>query len=347
MLPDHLSFAKILTLSVVSFLIALALGSVWQRLLIRFKLSKTIRSGAPVFEAIHAKKAGTPTMGGTLFLATTLLLALFFFLTNLFFDGPFGFLNFVSRPETLLPLGALIAAAIVGGLDDIFNIMRVGAHGGGIGTREKFIVYFSVALFGAWWFYFKLWKDSVTIPFIGTVDLGFWYFPYAMLVILATTLSMNEADGLDGLSSGVGSIALGALGVVAILSGQVMLATLIGVLIGALMGYLWYNIYPARFFMGDVGSTALGVFLGVTALLTDTGLYLPLFAPILVIESLSVIVQKVWKRVYHKKLFLSTPIHHHFEAVGVQEPTIVMRMWLISGLFASLGLLVYFLNIKP
>ena len=139
-------------------------------------------------------------------------------------------------------------------------------------------------------------------------------------------------------------VAFAALTVVAFVEGRYHLASFTGVISGALLAFLWFNIYPARFFMGDTGSMALGITLGVIVMLTNTTLLLPFFAFILVMESGSVILQMISKKIFHKKIFLSTPIHHHFEAIGWPETKVTMRFWIISGLVASMGLVLFFLD---
>jgi len=184
----------------------------------------------------------------------------------------------------------------------------------------------------------------LTIPFFGSFAIGLWYIPLFMFIIIASAFSANETDGLDGLLGGVALFAFVALTAVAFSLGRYDLAAFGGAMIGALLAFLWFNIYPARFFMGDTGSMSLGIVIGVIAMLTNTTLLLPFFAVILVIESLSVIIQLVSKKFRHKKVFHSSPIHHHFEALGWPESQITMRFWIISIVFATLGLALFFLS---
>jgi phospho-N-acetylmuramoyl-pentapeptide-transferase len=201
-----------------------------------------------------------------------------------------------------------------------------------------------VAGFGAWWFYYKLEWDLISVPFLGNFYIGLWYIPVFIFVIVATTFSTNETDGLDGLASGVLMIAFISLGVIAFIQGRMDLAAFCGAIIGALLAFLWYNIYPAMFFMGDTGSMGLGVTLGIIAMLTNTALLLPFIAFILVIESLSVILQVSSKKILGRKIFLSTPLHHHFEAKGWHESKVTMRFWILAGVMASIGLIIYLLG---
>jgi len=165
-----------------------------------------------------------------------------------------------------------------------------------------------------------------------------------MFVIIASAFSANETDGLDGLLGGVSLFAFVALTAVAFVLGRYDLATFSGVTSGALLAFLWFNIYPARFFMGDTGSMALGITMGVIAMLTNTALFLPFFAPILIIESISVIIQMTSKKFFGRKIFISTPIHHHFEAIGWPETKVTMRFWIISAVFVAFGLSLFFIS---
>ena len=164
-------------------------------------------------------------------------------------------------------------------------------------------------------------------------------------MIAFTTFASNETDGLDGLAGGVMANAFAAFGVIALLQGNVELAAFCGTIMGSLLAFLWFNVYPARFFMGDTGSMALGMTLGVVAFLTDTVVLLPLIALVPYIEGLSAVIQIASKKLRHgKKVFLSAPIHHHFEAKGWPEPKITMRFWIISAVSAIMGLFVFIVS---
>jgi phospho-N-acetylmuramoyl-pentapeptide-transferase len=204
--------------------------------------------------------------------------------------------------------------------------------------------YLAVALVGAYWFYYKLEFDILHIPGLGDYAIGWWYIPLFIFVVIATSFSVNQTDGLDGLAGGVLGTCFFAYGMIAFFQGRYELAALAGVISGALMAFLWFNIYPARFFMGDTGAMSLGITMGVIAMLTNTALLLPFFAPILVLESASVIIQLCSKKFFGRKIFLSTPIHHHFEALGWHETKVTMRFWIISVIFMALGLIIFFLN---
>lgn len=339
---------RIILLSFAGFIVAFFFTPVWLRFLKNKGFGKQIRTTGetPVFSALHGKKEGTPTGGGVIIWGTVVFLAVLFFLLHYFFDGFWKSFSFINRAETYLPLAALIIAALIGFVDDWMGSRRIGGgKGGGLKVRYKLILYFLISLVGAWWFYFRLGFDVLNVPFLGSFQVGAWYIPIFMFIIIATAFSANETDGLDGLLGGVSLFGFIALAVVAFVLNRYDLAAFCAILVGSLLSFLWFNIFPARFFMGDTGSMALGITMGVVAMLTNTALLLPFFALILVLESLSVIVQLISKKLRHgKKVFLSSPIHHHFEAVGWPESQITMRFWIISAMASAIGLVIFFLS---
>ena len=344
---DPFLIIKILGFSAIAFVLAIAWTPLLTHFLYKYRLGKQIRSAehAPIFAKMHAGKVGTPTMGGILIWVTVLVITLFFAAAgSLAPDSIFSELNFLSREQTYLPLGVFILAAVIGLADDIFGVFKIGGNGGGLNMKHRLLLYLAVALVGAYWFYFKLDWSVIHIPFFGNFEIGFWYVPIFAFIIVATSFSVNETDGLDGLAGGVLMVAFSAYIFVAVSQGKPELAVFCSVIVGALLAFLWFNIHPARFFMGDTGSMALGVTLGVIAMLTNTMFLLPLFGFILVAESLSVIVQTASKKLRGKKIFISTPIHHHFEAIGWPEPKITMRFWIISGVFALIGIALFVLE---
>ncbi len=343
---DIFHIARILGLSAISFLFALAWTPLLTRILIKLKAGKQIRSeGAPIFHKLHQKKQGTPTMGGLLIWITVLVIALFFWLLAYLTEGTIlAEIDFLSRGQTLLPLGALIASALIGLGDDLLGVFKIGSNGGGFKVKHRLILYTFIASFGAWWFYYKLNWDLAHIPFIGDFNLGLWYPLLFIFILVATAFSVNETDGLDGLAGGILMIGFASYGVIAFSQGKMDLAAFCGVIIGALLAFLWFNIYPARFFMGDTGAMSLGITLGIIAMLTNAFMILPFIGFILMIESLSVIFQTFSKKIRGKKIFLSTPIHHHFEAKAWPETKITMRFWILNGVTAAIGLILVFVD---
>lgn len=337
---------RMLLLAVLGFALAMAWTPLLTHFLYKHKMGKHIRDtgSTPVFTELHKHKQGTPTMGGLLIWVTTAAVTLFFWYISFLWPDQFSALNFLSRSETWLPLAALIAAALVGLFDDFLNVSKIGSKQGGLRVRERLILFTIISAVGAWWFYFKLGFDTIHIPLLGDWFIGPWYILLFMFVIVATSFSVNEADGLDGLAGGVLLIILSAYAVIAFTLGRYDLAAFIVVILGALLAFLWFNIFPARFYMGDTGSMSLGVTLGVLAMLTDTALLLPIIGFVLVAESASVIIQITSKKIFKKKVFHSAPFHHHLEAMGWPEAKVVMRLWVVSGIFCILGMALFIID---
>jgi phospho-N-acetylmuramoyl-pentapeptide-transferase len=339
---------KVLLFTTLAFVFAMVWTPLLTHFLYKYKMGKTIRANGstPIFSRLHAHKAGTPTMGGILIWLTVLVFAVvFYYLAKLMPGGVFPEINFLSRSETLLPLGALVATALVGLLDDWLDVRGRGVFGGGgLTIKHRLLIYAIIASAGAWWFFFKLNWTVLHIPFLGSFEIGWWYIPFFIFIIVGTAFSVNEIDGLDGLAGGTLLIAFGAYGVIAFALGKYDLATFCGVIIGALLAFLWFNITPARFYMGDTGAMSLGITLGIIALLSNYPLLLPIIGFLFVVESLSVILQVASKKIRGKKIFLSAPIHHHFQAVGWSESKIVMRFWVIAGVTGAVGLILFLLD---
>ncbi len=332
---------KLLVILFACFVIAMAWAPFLVRALRKLGMGKSIRDpgSAPIAAKLHATKAGTPNMGGLVVWVTVTVVMLLLAAGCAVRDHAWCSWNFLSRGQTLLPLGALIAAALVGLVDDYLNVKKIGPAGGGLRMRHRLLSYTLIALAGAWWFYSKLSWDSFHIPFVGTFVLGWWYVPIFVFVIIATSNAVNITDGLDGLAGGPLVAAFTAYGVIAFTQGRLDLATFCAAIVGALMAFLWWNVPPASFFMGDTGAMSLGTTLGVIAMLTNQPLLLPIIGLPFVIETLSVILQMLSKKFRKKKLFLSAPIHHHLEASGWTEPQIVLRMWIVSMFSAGVGVI--------
>ncbi|KKR91728.1 MAG: Phospho-N-acetylmuramoyl-pentapeptide-transferase [Parcubacteria group bacterium GW2011_GWC2_42_12] len=339
---------KILLLTASAFIFAILWTPLLTHYLYKYKMGKQIRNNGktPIYSKLHAHKSGTPTMGGILVWLTVLILALVFYYLGKFLPWEiFKQLNFLSRSQTLLPLGALVATALIGLFDDWLDVRGKGIlGGGGLRVKHRLLIYTIIAAIGAWWFYFKLDWDVFHVPFLGDYQLGWPYVLIFILVLVATAFSVNETDGLDGLAGGVLLICFVAFGVIAFSTGKYDLAAFCGVIAGALLAFLWFNIAPARFIMGDTGAMSLGITLGVITMLTNSALILPIIGWVFVIESGSVILQLLSKKIRGKKIFISSPIHHHFEALGWPETKIVMRFWVIAGLSAAIGLMVFLLD---
>lgn len=330
------ALAKTFWLASLAFLVALLWTPLFTDFLYKNRMGKKIRQtgfdekSAPIFYALHKHKENTPTMGGLLIWITVAIITL---LMNL------------SRSQTWLPLFALVATGLVGAADDLMNIYGIGPNRGGMRFRWKLVLYALIALVGAWWFYSKLGWNIMSIPGLGSIEIGAWYIPVFVIVIVFTTFSANEIDGLDGLLAGTIASSFAAFGIIALIQGKTDLAAFCGTILGALLAFLWFNIYPARFIMGDTGAMALGMTLGVLAFLTNTVFILPIIALVIYADGLSAIIQIASKKLRHgKKVFLSAPVHHHFQALGWPEPRITMRFWVVSAMTAMLGLFVYIIG---
>lgn len=335
-------FSLIFGSIVVAFFLVIISAKPFYRLLIKLNIRKQIREEtidgkkAEIFQSLHAKKGGTPTMGGILIWGIPLLVIL---VSPLF--SKLGLTNFslINRNETYLPVFALVSTAILGAIDDFINIK---GKNGRKGISGKFkILWLSIfSLLGGLWFYFKLGYTQIHIPFMGDVTIGWLYIPLFMFIIISSANAVNITDGLDGLAAGLLIIAFGVLGIVAYLKGLAILAAFCGLISGSTLAFLWFNVPPALFYMGDTGALALGATMGVIAMMTDTVILLPFIGFIFVIETLSVIIQLFSKKFLKRKVFHIAPIHHHFEYLGWPEFRVTMRFWIAGGFIAGLGLLI-------
>lgn len=246
--------------------------------------------------------------------------------------------NLNSR-QTWLPLAGLLGGALLGLIDDIINIRGLGGKVAGLRAPVKLALITIVAAATALYFYYHLGYHSVHIPFGGTWMVGWGIIPLFMLVVVSTGNAVNITDGVDGLAGGLLATAYGAYGVIAALQSRFGLAAFCFTVVGALLSYLWFNIAPARFVMGDVGSFSLGTALGIVAMLTNTLFILPLIGLVFVVEAGSVVIQIFSKKVFHRKVFIASPIHHHFEATGWEKTKVTMRFWVIGQVCAFLGVI--------
>lgn len=319
-------------LSVAAFLIAMVLTPVYTTLAYKFRWWKHMRENSmtgeklKVFTKLHAAKhlRNIPTMAGIIGVTAIAAVTL---TTNL------------DRAQTWLPLASLIGGGLVGLVDDIINVRGKGKGVAGLRSGVKFTTIALLGLALGWFFFTKLGYDSIHIPFAGDWIVGWWIVPIFAFIVVATGNAVNISDGLDGLAGGLLSVSFTIFGVIALLQGHTMLAGFCFTVVGSLLAYLWFNIYPARFFMGDVGSFAWGTTLGVVAMLTNTLFLLPIIGIMFVIEAGSSLIQVFSKRVFHKKVFISAPIHHHLEASGWPEVKVTMRFWVIACVAGFVGLL--------
>ncbi|GAC1387101.1 MAG: phospho-N-acetylmuramoyl-pentapeptide-transferase [Candidatus Saccharimonadales bacterium] len=329
---------RILLLSFLGFVLSMLLTPIYTTLAYNGQWWKKPRQNtvtgevAKVFTALHAEKhkRHIPTMAGIIFVIAVSVVTVLF---NL------------SRTQTWLPLAAFFGAGLVGLVDDIINIRGTGQGVAGLPSKIKLLLVTFIAFIGGYFFYFKLDVHSIFVPWLGTLSIGWLIIPLFVIVVVSTANAVNITDGLDGLAGGLTASAFGVYAVIAFIEHQYGLAGFCLTIVGTLLSYTWFNIFPARFFMGDVGSFALGTALGVVAMLTNTVAILPIIGIVFVAEAGSVILQITSKKMRHgKKIFKVSPIHHHFEASGWQETKVTMRFWILGQVAGVVGLLVFLLG---
>lgn len=281
---------------------------------------------AKVFAKLHAAKhkRHIPTMAGLIILISVVIATLLF---NL------------DRNQTWLPLAAMVLFGGLGLVDDLSNILGQADKSGGLKTRTQLLALIGLAFVLSLWFYYKLGYNLIHIPAYGDVNIGILYIPLFVAVVFSTAKSVSITDGLDGLAGGLLSVAFSCFGVISFFFGLHHLAVFCAVIVGATLAYTWFNIYPARFFMGQVGSTALGATLGIVAMLTNSVFALVIIGLVFVIEAGSSLIQVLSKKIRHKKIFLSAPLHHHLEASGWPETKVTMRFWVIGAMCGVIGLI--------
>ena len=247
----------------------------------------------------------------------------------------------LDRGQTWLPLAGFLGGALVGMLDDMINVFGSGKGAAGLRGPVKFFLISAVGLTLGWCFAFKLGWTDILVPFVGDFTIGgVWVMLIFAFAVVATSNAVNITDGLDGLSGGLAMMAYGAYGVIALFQGNILLFGFCLTVVGWLLSYIWFNVPPARFMMGDTGSFALGAGLGVVSMMTNSFLLLPIIGLPFVVETSSSLIQLVSKKFFHKKVFISAPLHHHLEAKGWGEAKIVMRFWIIAGVCAILGVFI-------
>jgi len=351
--PLTVDVIKIFTLAVLAFLLAFLFTSVLTHFLYKYKFwkkkvkTKAIDGGElSVFPKFHSEnEIKTPRAGGILFWVTTLVLIFLFFIlseiTNIWWLDK---LNFLSRGQTWLPLFALVTASLIGFFDDFLTVKGLGKYiGGGFSLKTRLLLIILIGLIGGYWFHFELDWTTLHIPGWGPIEIGILYIPLFVLVMLAV-YSGGVIDGLDGLAGGTFASIFTSFAVIAFWRNQIDLAAFCMVIVGTLLAFLWFNIPPARFYMSETGSMGLTATLTVIAFFTDSVLVLPIIGFLLVITSGSVILQLLSKKFRKKKLFLATPIHHHFQALGWPHYKITMRFWLIGAVMAIIGTVIRLLG---
>ncbi|HPN96686.1 MAG TPA: phospho-N-acetylmuramoyl-pentapeptide-transferase [Candidatus Moranbacteria bacterium] len=351
-IPEVVNVLKVLITGFFSFIVAFALTPILTHFLYKYKIGIKIKDTSvdgkklSFISELHKHKSGTPIMGGILIWFTVMILALvshylFPLIASWTNTNFIARLDFLNKKQVWLPLFALVTTGILGLCDDLASVKGWGKNkGGGIRFITRFGWLIAIATLGSWWFYYKLGWDQIHIPAVGDFSIGFWYVPLFIFVILFSAISSNETDGLDGLDGGILLIAFSSFAAIAFFQNRIDLAAFCAAISGALLAFLWFNIYPARFFMGDTGAVALGTALGVVAVLTNSVLILFLIVFIYVIESGSVVIQLLSKKFLKRKIFLAAPIHHHFEALGWPETKVTMRAWILTAITALIGVII-------
>ena len=328
-LRNEMFFGLILALG--SFLLAMFLTPIYTHFAYKYKWwkkqKKTTADGntLPIMTKLHAHKfkRSFPTLAGVVGVGTVVIVTS---MANL------------DRGQTWLPLIGFLGGGLVGLIDDIINVFGNGRGAAGLRAPVKFAMITILGVAMGWYFTHKLGWTSLHVPFIGDFNIGI----VAMIAlfafsVVATSNAVNISDGLDGLAGGLMLMSYGAYGLIALFQNQWMLAGFCLTVIGWLLSYVWFNVPPARFMMGDTGSFALGAGLGVVSMMTNAFLLLPIIGFLLVVEAGSSLLQMIWKKVFGHKLLISAPIHHHLEALGWGEAKIVMRFWVIAGILALIG----------
>jgi phospho-N-acetylmuramoyl-pentapeptide-transferase len=313
-----------------AFIIGLLLGGPYIRLLRRLKMGKQIRREGP---QSHLAKQGTPTLGGVLVIAVVVLLWLVVF--AILQEPQRG--DFVA--QTIVPIGALVAVGVLGFIDDYVDIL----YGFGIRGRHKLVWQLVVALVGSIYIQRHFAITGVFVPLVGEWEIGAVAFVVlAVFAIISTSNGVNLSDGLDGLSGGTLVFAFLSFAFIAAARGFPWLVVLCSAIVGALLAYLWFNVHPAEFIMGDVGSLSLGAVLATVALTTGFILLLPVAGVIYVLENVSVILQVGSFKLRGKRIFRMAPIHHHFELIGWPEQKVTIRFWLIGALAGIIAAILAF-----
>ena len=317
------NMAVSLALAGLAFIVTIILGRPIVILLRQRKVGKQIRIDGP---ETHMVKTGTPTMGGIMISISVVLVTAVF--------------NLAGRLSMLLPIAVLLAAGFLGAVDDRMNL--VGGGRSGMTARFKFAWLTAFGVTAALILHLPapmgLGLHHIYVPFWGQHGIGFAYPIIAAVAIIGTANAVNLTDGLDTLAAGTAAIAFVSYGIVAFVQGQVGVVTFCFTMVGALMGFLWFNAHPAQVFMGDTGSLAIGASLATAAFMTGQWLLLPIVGFVFMAETLSVMLQVgYFKLTKGKRIFKMTPLHHHFEMIGWSETQVTMRFWMIGTMSGLIG----------
>ena len=346
---------KIVAPAALAFFMGIALTPVITHYLYKYKMwkpkpGKSAGFGGGetlIFNELHREReTGTPRMGGIVIWGSVVITTLgLWFLAFIFPNSIFFKLDYLSRDQTWIPLLTLLLGAFVGLLDDFLEVQGSRSYAaGGLSLKQRLIVVGSLALFVGTWFYAKLGIMTVGVPFSEDLSLGLLFIPFFIIVTIALYAG-GVIDGIDGLSGGVFMAIFASYAGIAFYQNQFNLAAFCAALVGGILAFLWFNIPPARFYMTETGTMALTITLAVVAFMTDSlgdghGVAaLPIIAFPLVITVASNVIQVLSKKFRGKKVFLVAPLHHHFEAIGWPGYKVTMRYWVLSIIFAIIGLI--------
>ncbi len=347
MIPTTL--IKVFLPSVLAFIVGISITPLFSKYFFKFKLWKrTSRQNNDVamseaFKQIHNEQleTGTPRVGGIIIWCSTVIIILgMFILSKVTGDPVLQKLDFLSRGQTLLPLAALLFGGFFGLFEDFLEIFidKFPQFKNGLKGQNVFFV-IVIGLLASIWFYYKLGMDYFHFPFVGDIHIGLWFIPLFVIVVLGT-FSSRVIDGIDGLAGGVMAIAYASFGVIAFAKDFIDIAALCFVVAGSILAFLWFNIPPARFYMGETGMLGLTLALAIIAFMTNSVVILPIVGILLVATSLSSAIQIFSKKYLGRKVFKIAPLHHHFQAMGWSREKIVMRYWVVSLMAAALGIII-------
>ena len=318
----------LLTKSVFAIMIGFLSATVCGLLLIPFLRRKHIGQRISIYVGEnHKKKERTPTMGGLIFVVPTIIMTILLVLTN----------KIELTPNLIIILFVFTGYSFIGFLDDFLSIKK--KNNEGLTTYQKLFLQLIIALV---FFYLYMKKGGQTALIVSTlginIEMGWFYGVFLLFILIGASNAVNLTDGLDGLAGGLSAIAFIAFSLISIAVGFEEIGIFSFILTGALMGFLIFNTHPAKIFMGDTGSLALGAVMAAVAILTHREVTLLVVASVFVIETLSVILQVVWLRLFKHKLFLMTPLHHHFEKLGWEETDIVKLFWVVGLILTMAGI---------
>lgn len=353
---SSLSIFKILWPTITAFFFGMFITPFISNILYKYKMWKkknintTIDGNQATITAsiLGDGKRETPRMGGLVIIFAVLFSVLFYYaLPVAFHFNIFEKLNFISRNQTWLPLAIFIFAAFIGAIDDLAstgNINIKNKHGeAGMSLRSRLFFVIIFAIISGAWFYFKLDVASLHIPFFGDLFIGKLIIPFFVLLFLALYGASN-IDGLDGLSGGLFTILFSSYGIIALINNQINIATLCFVVVGSTLAFLWFNIPPARFYLSETGYMPLSILLAIVAVMTNAVFLLLIIAMPFVVTEATTIIQLLSKKIRKKKVFPVTPIHNTFVYIGWSKEKVVMRYWIVSAIFAFLGIAIYIIS---